>query len=101
MKNLSRLFFALLLVVSFNASAQDSDNPWKIVLGANAVDLYPVGEDAPRGDYFDEFQSMCKNVNFVKLTKPAQIYNSYAEATDQGGVHLILEYPDLYETTDE
>ena len=55
MKNLSRLFFALLLVVSFNASAQDSDNPWKIVLGANAVDLYPVGEDAPRGDYFDEF----------------------------------------------
>jgi len=55
MKNLSRLFFALLLVVSFNANAQDSDNPWKIVLGANAVDLYPVGEDAPLGDYFDEF----------------------------------------------
>ena len=54
-----------------------------------------------QGDYFDEFQSMCKNINFVKLTKPAQIYNSYAEATDQGGVHLILEYPDLYETTDE
>ena len=52
-------------------------------------------------DYFDEFQSMCKNINFVKLTKPDQIYNSYAEATDQGGVHLILEYPDLYETTDE
>ncbi|WP_040279496.1 OmpA family protein [Psychroserpens damuponensis] len=55
MKNLSRLFFALLLVLSFNANAQDSDNPWKIVLGANAVDLYPVGEDAPRGEYFDEF----------------------------------------------
>ncbi|MGK0322096.1 MAG: hypothetical protein ACJAR4_000116, partial [Psychroserpens sp.] len=55
MKNLSRLFFALLLVLSFNANAQDSNNPWKIVLGANAVDLYPVGEDAPRGEYFDEF----------------------------------------------
>nr|WP_321221426.1 OmpA family protein [uncultured Psychroserpens sp.] len=55
MKNLSRLFFALLLVLSFNANAQDSNNPWKIVLGANAVDLYPVGEEAPLGEYFDEF----------------------------------------------
>jgi outer membrane protein OmpA-like peptidoglycan-associated protein len=55
MKNLSRLFFALVLVVSFNANAQDENNPWKISLGVNAVDLYPVGEDAPLGDYFDEF----------------------------------------------
>ncbi|WP_047548877.1 OmpA family protein [Psychroserpens sp. Hel_I_66] len=55
MKNLSRLFFALLLVLSFNANAQDENNPWKIGIGANAVDLYPVGETAPRGEYFDEF----------------------------------------------
>lgn len=55
MKNLSRLFFALLLVLSFNANAQDDNNPWKISIGANAVDLYPVGENAPLGEYFDEF----------------------------------------------
>jgi outer membrane protein OmpA-like peptidoglycan-associated protein len=55
MKNLSRLFFVLLLVVSFNASAQDSNNPWKFTIGANAVDLYPVGENAPRGEFMDEF----------------------------------------------
>mgnify|MGYP003114339792 CR=1 FL=1 len=55
MKNLSRLFFVLLLVVSFNAGAQDSNNPWKFTIGANAVDLYPVGENAPRGEFMDEF----------------------------------------------
>jgi len=55
MKNLSRLFFALVLVLSFNANAQDDNNPWKITIGVNAVDLYPVGEDAPLGSYFDEF----------------------------------------------
>ncbi len=55
MKNLSRLCFALLLVLSFNANAQDDNNPWKITIGANAVDLYPVGENAPLGEYFDEF----------------------------------------------
>ncbi len=56
MKNLSRLMFAMLLLIGFsNANAQDQNNPWAITFGVNAVDVYPVGEDAPRGDYFDEF----------------------------------------------
>jgi len=56
MKNLSRLLFTLMLLVSFtNVNAQDEDNPWAISFGINAVDVYPVGEDAPQGDYFDEF----------------------------------------------
>lgn len=56
MKNLSRLLFAMLLVLGFsNANAQDENNPWAIGFGVNAVDFYPVGEDAPRGEYFDEF----------------------------------------------
>ncbi|MCK8480338.1 OmpA family protein [Psychroserpens algicola] len=65
MKNLSRLFFALLLVVSFNVNAQDENNPWKIEIGANAVDLYPVGEDAPLGEYFDEFYNVTDHWNFL------------------------------------
>src|SRR5690606_23405558 len=53
---LSRLLFAMLLVLGFsNANAQDENNPWAIGFGVNAVDFYPVGEDAPRGEYFDEF----------------------------------------------
>ncbi|TXE18335.1 OmpA family protein [Psychroserpens burtonensis] len=65
MKNLSRLFFVLLLVLSFNANAQDSNNPWKFTLGANAVDLYPVGEDAPRGELFDEFFNATDHWNML------------------------------------
>ncbi|WP_417865252.1 OmpA family protein [Xanthomarina gelatinilytica] len=56
MKNLSRLLFAMLLMLSFsNINAQDENNPWAISLGVNAVDFYPTGEDAPLGDYFDEY----------------------------------------------
>lgn len=56
MKNLSRLMFALLLVLGYsNANAQDSNNPWQFSFGVNAVDFYPTGEDAPLGTYFDEF----------------------------------------------
>jgi OOP family OmpA-OmpF porin len=56
MKNLSRLFFVAALIMSFSTSnAQDKNNPWAVSFGINAVDTYPVGEDAPRGDYFDEY----------------------------------------------
>ncbi|RKE98731.1 OmpA family protein [Ichthyenterobacterium magnum] len=65
MKNLSRLFFAMLLLVSFNANAQDENNPWGISIGVNAVDLYPVGEDAPLGDYLDEFFNLSDHYNIL------------------------------------
>ncbi|WP_400075577.1 OmpA family protein [Winogradskyella sp. R77965] len=56
MKNLSRLFFVAVLLMSFSTSnAQDQNNPWAISIGSNAVDAYPVGEDAPQGDYFNEY----------------------------------------------
>ncbi|WP_298550331.1 OmpA family protein [uncultured Algibacter sp.] len=44
MKNLSRLLFAMLLVLGYsNANAQDQNNPWQITIGVNAVDFYPTG----------------------------------------------------------
>ncbi|AXO80620.1 OmpA family protein [Olleya aquimaris] len=56
MKNLSRLLFTMLLLTSMgNVMAQDENNPWAINFGINAVDVYPVGEDAPQGGYFEEF----------------------------------------------
>ncbi|PWI30601.1 cell envelope biogenesis protein OmpA [Flavobacteriaceae bacterium LYZ1037] len=56
MKNLSRLLFAMLLMLSYSSiNAQDENNPWALSLGVNAVDFYPTGEDAPLGDYFDEY----------------------------------------------
>ncbi|WP_345275264.1 OmpA family protein [Litoribaculum gwangyangense] len=48
MKNLSRLLFAMLLVLGYsNVNAQDENNPWQITIGINAVDAYPSGDDVP------------------------------------------------------
>ena len=56
MKNLSRLLFAMLLVLGFsNVNAQDENNPWAIGFGVNGVDFYPTGENPPLGEYFDEY----------------------------------------------
>ncbi|WP_299249028.1 OmpA family protein [uncultured Lacinutrix sp.] len=55
MKNLSRLLFTLVLVVSFsNVNAQDQDNPWAINFGINAVDFFS-GEDSFDAGVFDEY----------------------------------------------
>jgi outer membrane protein OmpA-like peptidoglycan-associated protein len=46
----------MLLVLGFsNVNAQDENNPWAISFGVNAVDFYPTGEEAPLGEYFDEY----------------------------------------------
>lgn len=64
MKNLSRLMFALLLVLGYsNANSQDDNNPWQFSFGINAIDFYPVGEDNPQGDFFDEFFNVNDHYN--------------------------------------
>ena len=68
MKNLSRLFFVAVLLISFStANAQDKNNPWAINIGVNAVDVYPVGEDAPQGDYFDEFFNVQGSLEYFTI----------------------------------
>ncbi|RZW57959.1 MAG: OmpA family protein [Flavobacteriaceae bacterium] len=60
--------FVLLLVTGFNnANAQDDNNPWQISIGFNAVDLYPVGENAPLGEYFDEYFNVTDHYNVVPV----------------------------------
>ncbi|WP_308993969.1 OmpA family protein [Mariniflexile litorale] len=66
MKNLSRLLFAMLLILGYsNANAQDKNNPWQITIGANAVDFYPTGEDAPLGEIFDEYFNVTDHWNIL------------------------------------
>lgn len=66
MKNLSRLLFAMLLMLGMsNTYAQDENNPWAITLGTNAVDFYPTGENAPLGEYFDEYFNATDHWNIL------------------------------------
>lgn len=56
MKHLSKFLLASLFIMSFSlVQAQTEDNPWSVGLGINAIDFYPTGEDAPLGDYFEDF----------------------------------------------
>ncbi|MGO3182797.1 MAG: OmpA family protein [Aequorivita sp.] len=63
MKHLNRLLVAAILFMGIGvANAQDENNPWAVEVGANAVDVYPVGTSdkgripaSLRGEIFDEY----------------------------------------------
>ncbi|WP_044637161.1 OmpA family protein [Siansivirga zeaxanthinifaciens] len=62
-----------LLFIGAISYAQTKDNPWAIEVGVNAVDVYPVGENSPQGEYFDEFFNWTDHWNIgiptVKVSK--------------------------------
>ncbi len=51
MKHLNKIFVAVLMALSINAQAQDSNNPWAISFGANAVDT----RAGASGEFADKF----------------------------------------------
>ncbi|MGK0254125.1 MAG: OOP family OmpA-OmpF porin [Mariniflexile sp.] len=67
MKNLSRLLFAMLLVLVYsNVNAQDKNNPWQITIGVNAVDAFPSGDGAPFGEtIFEDFFNVSDHWNIL------------------------------------
>jgi len=73
MKKYYKIFtITLLLIVGANSIfAQTKKKPWVLNVEANAVDVYPVGEDNnPHGPYFDEFFNLTDhwNISFPKIT---------------------------------
>ena len=61
------------------------------------------GSDTPldpghqhKGNYFEEFKSICKNIEFHDLKSWQDIELAYQYAIKEGGVHLLVEYPELY-----
>jgi len=49
-----------------------------------------------KNSYLEEFKSMCKNITFHDLISPDKIYQTYVDCYNNGGVHVLVEYPKLY-----
>ena len=76
-----------------------SGGKWK----ANMIIRLGKGSDKPldpghqhRGNYFEEFKSMCPNTKFWDLKNHSEIESIYKNAYTEGGIHVIVEYPELY-----
>jgi len=78
---------------------------YKLMTGKDVHILIRLGKGADKpldpghqhkGNYLQEFQSMCKNINFYDLSDTAKIRNSYNKAANEKGIHCLIEYPELY-----
>jgi pyruvate/2-oxoglutarate/acetoin dehydrogenase E1 component len=49
-----------------------------------------------KGNYFDEFKSICKNISFHDCKNKIDLELAYLYAIDNGGINCIIEYPELY-----
>jgi pyruvate/2-oxoglutarate/acetoin dehydrogenase E1 component len=70
---------------------------------ANILIRLGKGSDTPldpgvqhKNNYINEFKSMCPNITFHEFTDSSTIYDTYVRAYQQGGVHILVEYPELY-----
>jgi pyruvate/2-oxoglutarate/acetoin dehydrogenase E1 component len=76
-----------------------SQGKWK----PNMIIRLGKGSDKPldpghqhRGNYYEEFKSMCPNTKFWDLKNHSEIESIYKNAYTEGGIHVIVEYPELY-----
>jgi pyruvate/2-oxoglutarate/acetoin dehydrogenase E1 component len=77
---------------------------YQVMTGHNVNILIRLGKgsDKPldpghqhKGNYIEEFKSICKNIKFHDLKTVDDITAAYNQAA-QGGIHVLLEYPELY-----
>ncbi len=98
MKHLSRILLAFFFVLSYSfMNAQNSDNPWAVSVGANAVDYFPVGEDAPQGDMFSNFFSAKEHWNIlpsVSYISVARYVGAGFSVKLDGSINRIEKYGD-------
>ncbi|MDI1256894.1 MAG: OmpA family protein [Flavobacterium sp.] len=65
MKNLNKLFIAVCLFVGLASQAQDSDNPWALSFGVNAVDTRTSAGDDNFPAHFDQMFKVKDNWNIL------------------------------------
>lgn len=49
-----------------------------------------------KGNYFEEYKKMCPHITFHDLKDASTITQIYKDAYTKGGVHVLVEYPELY-----
>jgi OOP family OmpA-OmpF porin len=94
MKHLNKLFIALVMLAGFSSQAQDSNNPWAISFGANAVDTR-VSAASSLEDQFSQYFKVKENwnilpsVSFLNVTK--YVGNNFSFGVT-GSINKISKY---------
>jgi pyruvate/2-oxoglutarate/acetoin dehydrogenase E1 component len=92
-------------VVSATNQLVNHLDKYELMTGKKVDILIRVGKgsDVPldtghqhKANYFEEFKSMCKNITFFDLKTAEDVEFAYNHFKTNGGINLLLEYPQLY-----
>jgi outer membrane protein OmpA-like peptidoglycan-associated protein len=94
MKHLNKLLVAVMMVMGLSSHAQDSNNPWALAFGANAVDSRTsAGKEGLH--HFDQMYSIKDNWNIipsVSYLKLSKFVGSNFSVSLQGSVNKISKF---------
>jgi hypothetical protein len=83
-------------VDKINLMSQGKWQPNMIIRLGKGSDKPLVPGHQHRGNYLEEFKSLCPNIQFHDLLKYDNVETIYKNAYSEGGIHVIVEYPELY-----
>jgi len=76
--------------------SNDEWNPNMIVRVGKGSDKPIDPGHQHKGNYLEEYKSLCKNIEFHDLKTPSDVELAYKYVTKEGGIHVLVEYPELY-----
>ncbi|PIB31909.1 hypothetical protein BFP78_08560 [Gaetbulibacter sp. 5U11] len=90
------LSLTLILVFSMQFSfAQNTEKTWSFETGFAAIDVYPVGEDFPQGEYLDEFLNLNDHWNYGVYVGITRNFNNNLSLSAKGTFSEISKWGDL------
>ncbi|WP_028282156.1 OmpA family protein [Olleya marilimosa] len=78
-----------------SVTTSKKDNRWSFETGVSAIDVYPVGENAPQGDYFDEFFNLNDHWNLGVYVGVTKNFNKNLSITARGTLNELTKWGDL------
>jgi outer membrane protein OmpA-like peptidoglycan-associated protein/outer membrane protein W len=89
---------AVLLALSTQLSfAQNQEGLWSFEAGFSAINIYPVGENNPQGEYFDEFFNLNDHWNLGVYFGVTKELNDNISLTARGTINNISKWGELGE----
>jgi len=94
--NILSIAFLVCLSTQF-AFSQEDENKWSFQIGLSAVDLFPVGEDMPQGEYFDEFFNLNDHWNLGVYAGVTRHFTENFSLTAKGTINNISKWGEFGE----
>lgn len=99
MKNLNKIYVAFFLFLGLASQAQDSNNPWAISFGANAVDTRTSAGEKKFFNHFDQMFNVKDNWNILPSVSYLNVSRYVGDGFSvgvTGSVNKITKYVNAY-----